>query len=256
MSKSLKILIPQNLNHTALNLVPLINIFESKSKFSEICLYHAYEPPSFKGKRLPTTLTQLIIDDERNIQEIQKTQAKMFMALLDSKTKVVTTIKKNVPVPGIKTFAKKYNPDIIMLVTQRQNGITRYINNSNALKLMNDLDYPFLIMPRDYDIKKPVRLNFLIQHFENLDLAKEMTKKFRDIFSDIKFIHRDPKQEKKSTKEILVVSSITDYIQGSTNGEVFMLIRKKKSKLQKVLAKGFVERLIGINQAPVIIINE
>lgn len=256
MSKKLKILIPQGLSNTYLNLVPLINIFESNSNFSEICLYHAYQPPHFKGKNLPTTLKQLVKDDERNIEKIQKNQAKMFKALLHSKTEVTTTFKKNSPVNGIKSFTKKYKPDIIMLATDRQNAISKFINNSNALKLMNGLHVPFLIMPKDYSFKKQVRLNFLLKDFKNLELAKSKSKSFKNIFEDIRFIHRDPKKKAKSTKDIKVIDSITDYVKDSKYDEVFMLIRKKKGPLQKGLSKGFVDRLIGINQAPVIIIND
>ena len=82
------------------------------------------------------------------------------------------------------------------------------------------------------------------------------SKDFRDIFDEVTFVHRDPTKKKKSTKEIKVVSSIENYIKKSENDEVFMLIRKKKGALQSALSKGFVDRLVGLNQAPVIIVNQ
>lgn len=256
MANDLKILIPHDLNNDYINLIPLINKFESYSKFSEICLYHAYEPPSLGGKKMPQTLKTLIKDDEKHIEKVLNNQAKIFKKLLDSKTSIKTVFKKNKPVQGINNYTKKYNPDIIMLTTSKQMGLAKYINNSNALKLMNILDVPILIMPRDYHSENELRLNFLIEHFENIELAKQLSEGFRAIFKDIKFIHRDPAMSKESTKDIKVIPSIEEYIKDSKFDEVFMLIRKKKSKLQKALTTGFVDRLVGLNQAPVIIINE
>lgn len=256
MNNNLKILIPHDLNNDYLNLIPLINKFESYSTFSEISLYHAYEPPNLQGKKMPETLKSLIKDDEKNIEKILSTQAKIFRKLLNSNTDIKTVFKKNKPVQGITNFTKKYTPDIVMLTTSRQMGIAKYINSSNALKLMNILDIPILIMPRDYEVTRELRLNFLIEYFENYELAKELSKGFTDIFKDIKFIHRDPTMAKESTEEIKVIPSIEEYIKKSKYDEVFMLIRKKKSRLQKALTTGFVDRLVGLNQAPVIIINE
>ncbi len=256
MSKRLKILIPHDLKNNFLNLIPLINAFEAKSKFSEICLYHAYEPPHLLGKNLPETMKDLVEDDEKNIAKSLKTQASIFQSLIKSDTKVKTVFKRNKPIPGIKNFAKKYKPDIIMMTTQRQNLITKFINTSNALKMFNAVDAPILIMPREYQVTKDLRLNFLIQFFENVELAKTLSQGIDKIFDKTRFLHRDPTLAEKSTKEVKVVASIQDYIQDSKYDEIFMLIRKKKNPLQKALTTGFVDRLIGINQAPVIIINE
>ncbi|WP_235298916.1 universal stress protein [Portibacter marinus] len=256
MAKSLKILIPVGLHYDYLNLVPLINKFEANAQFNEICLYHAYEPPQIRGKALPQTMKDLMDDDEKSIKKILNNHAKVFKRLLKSNTKIKTSVRKNRPVQGIKNKIKRYKPDIVMMTTQQNMGISRYINSSHALKLMNQLDIPILILPQDYEFKKDIRLNFLIQNFENLELAKKLTKGFKSIFDEIKFIHRDPTHMVKSTDEIKVVSSIENYIQKSKNDEVFMLIRKKKPVLQTVLSKGFVDRLVGLNQAPVIIINQ
>ncbi len=256
MSKQLKILIPHDLNNNYLNLVPLINKLQANSAFGEICLFHAYEPPVLRGKSMPETLKELVKDDEKNIEKILLTQAKIFKKLIHPKTTIKNVVKRNNPVQGVKSFAKKYNPDIIMLTTEKSMGISKFINNSNTLKLMNMLDTPFLIFPKDYKFKKEIRLNFLIEHFENYELAKKMSKNLTDIFDDVKFLHRDPSNSKQSTKEIKVISSIEDYIHKSKHDEVFMLVRKKKNIVQKALTKGFVDRLIGLNKAPVIIINE
>ena len=256
MAKHLKILIPHDLDNDYINLIPLINRFEENSKFSEICLYHAYEPPNLRGKNLPETLKSLIKDDEVNISNILNTQKKIFQRLLNSTTEIRTIFKRNKPIPGIKTYAKKYKPDVIMMTTKQYMGVSKFINSSYALKLFNVLDVPILIMPRDYAVTRELRLNFLIQHHDNYDLAKEMSKDFRQIFDNVRFIHRDPTLSVKSTKRIKVVGSITEYIRESKYDEVFMLIRKKKNPLQKVMSKGFVDRLVGINQAPVIIVNE
>lgn len=256
MAKNLKILIPHGIQYAYLNLVPLINKFEANSQFSEICLYHAYEPPKLRGAALPQTLKTLMEDDERYINNILSNQAKVFSGLLNSNTKVKTSVRRNRPVQGIKNKIKKYKPDIVMMTTQQHMGISKYINSSNALKLMNIVDVPILILPQDYKFKNEIRLNFLIQHFENYELAKDLSKGFRAIFDEVRFIHRDPTKQKKSTKEIKVVGSIENYIKKSKHDEVFMLIRKKKGPLQSVLSKGFVDRLVGLNQAPVIIVNQ
>ena len=256
MSKHLKILIPHDLTNDYINLVPLINKFESYSSFSEICLFHSYEPPSMHGKNLPKTLESLVKDDKKNINKILDTQTKIFKKLVHSKTKIVSVVKNGPHIRSIINFCKKYEPDVIMMITKKQMGISRFINSSNALKLMNIVDVPILILPHDHVIEKELRLNFLIQFFENYELAQNMSKTFTDIFKDIRFIHRDPSYETKSTKHIEVIGSIGNYIRESKYDEAFMLIRKKKNKLQKVLGKGFVDRLLDLNQAPVIIMNE
>ncbi|GLR15419.1 universal stress protein [Portibacter lacus] len=256
MARHLKILIPHGMQYSYLNLIPLLNKFENNSQFSEICLYHAYEPPKIRGKAMPQTLKDLMDDDEKTIKNFLNNQAEIMSKLLKSDTKIKTSVRKNRPVQGIKVKIKKYKPDILMMTTQNHMGISKFINSSNALKLLNQIDIPILILPQDYKFKKDIRLNFLIQHFENYELAKELSKGFKDIFDDIRFIHRDPDKKKKTTKDIKVVSSIEDYIKKSKNDEVFMLIRKKKGKLQSALSKGFVDRLLGLNQAPVIIVNQ
>ncbi len=256
MAKNLRILIPVGLHYDYLNLLPLINKFESNSKFSEICLYHAYEPPKIRGKALPQTMKALMDDDEKNIKGILSNKAKVFEKLLNSDTKIKTSVRRNRPVQGIRNKIKRYQPDILMMTTRQHMGVSKYINSSNALKLMNQVDLPILILPQDYEFKKHTRLNFLIQHFENYELAKDLSKDFKEIFKDLRFIHRDPDNKAQSNDNIVVVPSIENYINESEHDEVFMLIRKKKTPLQKALSKGFVDRLVGLNQAPVIIINQ
>jgi hypothetical protein len=208
------------------------------------------------GKKLPQTFSELIADEKKQIEKILSTQKKIFQGLVQSNSAITTTMKIGKHIRAIINFSNEFNPDIIMLTTKEKMGISRYLNSSNALRIMNQLSVPILIFPQDYEVKRELRLNFLIEHFDNLELAKSMTVNFKDIFNDMRFLHREPSGEKQSTDEIQVVRSIENYINDSECDEIFMLIRKKKMGIQKVLGKGFVKKLIGLNQAPVIIINE
>ena len=164
---------------------------------AEIVTFHSYRQPDLSRSRLPVTISEVY--DSINLEEFEnyKDNVPRLQEIAEeqglTKIKVSHVLEDGDTIPSILKFAKKENPDLIIMGTTGASGLKEVFVGSVAGEIMENAPCPVLAIPTE--AKFDGRLNniaFTTEFKSEEKTALEYLEKWsRPFFADIHCLHVD-----------------------------------------------------------------
>jgi nucleotide-binding universal stress UspA family protein len=159
-----KILVPTDFSTCANNAV---NFAVQSAKYLpiEVTLFHAFELPA-------AVYTEYVgvnpVLNESLLEEVHLKLAVVKKSIEETEGVVVKTYVSTIPVvEAIIELEAQMNFDLVIMGTLGEGGLREKIWGSKTASLISKSKVPVLVIPYDYEWKKPAKFLFATNHFED-----------------------------------------------------------------------------------------
>ena len=248
-----------------------------------VILYHLFRPlkPSEAGVPFDTREHNMHLE-EINLKRLQRLKKKV---LADSKTEVsVSTVVGRIPVvKKILEFAEQNQIDLIVMGTKGATGLKKITIGSNAVKVIERSAIPVLLIPERFVWKKPEKILFTTTICKSDNEAFPVLLSLAGLYdAELTIVNlRDPHQlhgykereefemyaysvqrtfEDAKIKfrqlDTFSVAKTIENLYEEIPYDMLIMLRTKKSLLQKIFTASFTKSMAFIAERPLLIIPQ
>ena len=248
-----------------------------------VFLYHLFRP-------LKASEAGIVFDVDEHNQHLKEIALKRLQRL---QKKVLADTNVNVPVaayagriPVVKNildFADENNIDLLIMGTKGASGLKKIMLGSNASKIIQRAKIPVLLIPEKFKWEKPAKILFTtaIQQ-SDIDAIPILSALSGLYDAEITMLHlRDPHQPEtmKNRKEFeryastmqktfkntrlelrqidtFSISKTIQHLYEEIPYDILVMIRRRKSLIQKIFVESFTKNMAFITNKPLLIIPE
>lgn len=248
-----------------------------------VFVYHLFRP-------LKASEAGIVFDVKQHNRHLKEIALKRLQRL---QKKVLADADTNVPVsayagriPVVKNildFVDENNIDLVVMGTKGASGLKKITIGSNASKIMQRAKIPVLLIPEKFKWEKPARILFTtaIQKSDS-DAIPILSALSRLYDAEITMLHlRDPHQPEtmKDKKELerhvanmqkafentrielrqidtFSISKTLQQLHKEIPYDILVMIRRRKSLIQKIFVESFTKNIAFITSHPLLIIPQ
>jgi nucleotide-binding universal stress UspA family protein len=276
-----RILVPTDFSPTAeLAFRFAVNV-ATRAKGS-ITLYHNYVPigSTFIG----TEITRKEYNAECEASLTKKLELLKKKVLGDvTEVAVSITVGRAPLIDNMLGFVAHNNIDLIVMGTQGASGFKKTIIGSVAAKIIEKSDIPVLLVPEKYIMKEPRQFVFAsnfqsfeknaltlvidmvnmfdadltVLHFQSLNIPAAEKEKEKNDFEAFAYTLQRIYNESNIKFHLLEASSVIETMERMCEAfpyDVMVMVRRKKSFIEKFFIKSFTQNMAYTTQKPLLIV--
>lgn len=280
-----RILVPTDFSPTAEKAFRFAVDIAAKSK-GTIILYHTYVPVESTFIDTGKIRSQYNTQTETNIaKRLQRLKKKVMGENTD--VPVATIVGRSPLITNILGFAEDNQIDLLVMGTQGAGGLKKTIIGSVAAKVVEKSDIPVLLVPQKYELAEPQQFVFAtnfskadksalltigkmaslynagitVLHFQSTYTTlteAEMEKEKNDFDTYAHYLQREL-NEYKIHFHLLEVESVLETMETLDKKfpyDVFSMVRRNKTLLEKYFIKSFTQNMACITNKPLLIVPE
>jgi nucleotide-binding universal stress UspA family protein len=276
-----RILVPTDFSPTAeLAFRFAVNV-ATRAKGS-ITLYHNYVPIGSTFIGTETTRKEYNTECEASLTKKLELLKKKVLGDV-TEVAVSITVGRAPLIDNMLGFVAHNNIDLIVMGTQGASGFKKTIIGSVAAKIIEKSDIPVLLVPEKYIMKEPRQFVFAsnfqsfeknaltlvidmvnmfdadltVLHFQSLNIPAAEKEKEKNDFEAFAYTLQRIYNESNIKFHLLEASSVIETMERMCEAfpyDVMVMVRRKKSFIEKFFIKSFTQNMAYTTQKPLLIV--